>query len=229
MTKLRATVSNQVFIGCPWKTVRPKYEKISDALNKKFPVSFAIIGREREHRAEELLGIIKSTLEKSSKAIFDATNSNANVSLEFGYAEAKDIDSAIYFCTHGRTGAKGAATAIISDLAGMRRKDYKNEIGLHRLLSEFCQNHPYTTRFEKLMRSKKSGTNRHKKKKFRALALKIIHFIDNKNQVRRDDIIDAITANDRYKYAEVDECIKRLHSHSLIIVSQGRYSDVRIA
>ena len=159
MAKQRETISNQVFIGCPWKTVRPKYERLSDALNKKYPVSFIIIGREREHRAEELLGIIKSALESSSKAIFDATSSNANVSLEFGYAEAKGIESAIYLCTHGRTGGKGAATAIISDLAGMRRKDYKNETGLRRLLSEFCQNHPYTTRFEKLMRSKKSGAN----------------------------------------------------------------------
>ena len=39
MTK-RSVIPNQIFIGCPWKTIRSKYSKFIDNINKKFPLSF---------------------------------------------------------------------------------------------------------------------------------------------------------------------------------------------
>ena len=41
-----AAIPNQVFLGLPWKTVRPKYERITQKLRKKYPLSFVIVGRE---------------------------------------------------------------------------------------------------------------------------------------------------------------------------------------
>jgi len=36
-TDVGDVVPNQVFIGCSWKTARPKYERIIDDLKKKYP------------------------------------------------------------------------------------------------------------------------------------------------------------------------------------------------
>ena len=68
-----AVIPNQVFLGIPWKTVRPKYESIIDKLRKTFPISFAIVGRQDNQDAEDLLEVIKKRLLTSSYAIFDAT------------------------------------------------------------------------------------------------------------------------------------------------------------
>ncbi len=95
------TVRNQVFIGCPYSTVRPKYERIIKELKKKYPICFEIIGRTTNPEAMELLDLIKIKLGSSSAAIFDATGGNANVSLEFGFAEAKNIPRHIYISDHG--------------------------------------------------------------------------------------------------------------------------------
>lgn len=129
MAKSKTTViPNQVFIGCPWKTVRPKYERLILKMRKKYPLSFIIIGREEDQDADDLLAVIKQKLLSSSYAVFDATTGNANVSLEFGLAEASGIDRALYFCTH-KAGSRQSApdSAIIADLAGKRRVQYKQE------------------------------------------------------------------------------------------------------
>ena len=117
----RPVITNQVFIGCPWRNVRKKYLAITEDLKKSFPLHFVIIGSEVSHTAEDLLTFIKTKLENSSSA-----GGNPNVSLEFGYAEGRNIESSLYISTHG-TSRKSQATAIISDLAGKRRKEYKNE------------------------------------------------------------------------------------------------------
>jgi hypothetical protein len=119
-------IPNQVFIGCPWRTVRKKYIEIAEEMKKKFPLHFVIVGSEAAHTADDLLNYIKSKLENSSGAIFDVTGGNPNVSLEFGFAEGRNIESTLYLSTHGKTSPK-SASSIISDSAGRRRKEYKNE------------------------------------------------------------------------------------------------------
>lgn len=142
----KEVILNQVFIGCPWKTVRKKYVELREETKKKFPIHFVVVGSEVGHSAEDLLNLIKSRLETSTSAIFDVTGGNPNVSLEFGFSEGRNIESALYISTQGKT---GRLSTIISDLAGKRRKEYKNEKSLSRLLSEFCKNHPYTVKCEK--------------------------------------------------------------------------------
>jgi hypothetical protein len=96
----KGNIPNQVFIGCPWLSVRPKYEEAIHELRKKYPLSFVIVGRYDGQDAEDLLAMIKERMDSSSYAIFDATGGNANVSLEYGYAEAQGLRRAIYLSTH---------------------------------------------------------------------------------------------------------------------------------
>ena len=75
-------IPNRVFVGLPWKNVRPRYERAIDWLSIRSPLSFVIVGRGDNQDAQDLLEVIKSKLESSSYAVFDATAGNANVSLE---------------------------------------------------------------------------------------------------------------------------------------------------
>src|SRR5262245_7472246 len=84
----RAVIAHQVCLAIPWKSVRPRYEKCVDYLRSRSPLSFIIVGRADRQNADDLLEVIKERLESSSWAVFDASGGNANVSLEYGYAEA---------------------------------------------------------------------------------------------------------------------------------------------
>ncbi len=120
-------IANQVFVGCPYKTIRAKYERAIDELNKKFPLSFVIVGRGDGQEAEDLLELIKERLFSSSQAIFDATAGNANVSLEFGLAETDDMPRTLYLSCHAAAKRGSKDLAIIADLAGKRRSQYTQE------------------------------------------------------------------------------------------------------
>lgn len=220
-------ISNQIFVGCPWKTVRNKYEKLIEKFIKKYPLSFIIIGRSGDQKAADLLEIIKEKLNNSSAAIFDATYGNANVSLEYGLAEASEIPRAIYKSQHRGSNNSSGDSAIISDLAGRRRNEYKTMNGLENLLGPYAKNQPYTIKFEKCLKKNFRSLKKGEKKRYRALALKIIHHLDDKGNVRRADIVQNLTSLD-YKEKEITEWLKKLHSSRLIYCSEGRYSTVSI-
>jgi len=223
-------VANQVFVGVPWKAVRSRYEKTIEKMRKRSPLSFVIVGRDDRQDAEDLLAVIKDRVLSSSYAIFDATGGNPNVSLEYGYAEAVDLPRILYLSTHGaaRSGARDAP--IIADLAGKRRNQYKQQATLSKLLNEFSAKHAYTVRFERFMASTFRRAGKGKKKRARALALKVIHSIDGSLQVRRADIVQQLQADvSRYSAADIDEMIKRLHRAKLIRSQQGPYARVQIA
>jgi hypothetical protein len=172
-------IPNQVFVGLTWKNIRSKYEKVISKLHSSFPISFTIVGRNQNHDADDLLEIIKDKITSSSYAIFDATDGNANVSLEYGFAEALDLPRALYLSDRKR-GISTAMQPIISDLAGKRRLHYKTEAKLKSLLEDFCKNHAYTKRFSNFIRSSTNRVRRGQKRSFRTLALKLIHVLDGK-------------------------------------------------
>jgi hypothetical protein len=227
MSKKKDIVSNRVFIGCPWKTIRPKYLKIVKRLEHSFPIHFVLIGRESDQRAEELLTLIKKNLLSSSMAIFDVTGGNPNVSLEYGIADASDVQRMIYLNVHGHHKAD-RDSAIIADLAGQKRKQWKNEQSLTRLLNEFSRTHNYTKRFEAFLSKTTSKLTRHEKKSRRTLALKAIHFLNDKDQVRRTDIVESLLG-EGYNEDETETVLRSLHAEGLIFVASGRYSQVRIS
>lgn len=221
-------IPNQVFVGCPWKNIRKKYVKVSDKLGQKYPQSFILIGREEAQSAEDLLKEIKEKLFSSSYAIFDVTGGNANVSLEFGYAESEGIERALYLnVRESQNQSFKKDSAIISDLAGKRRNHYKTEKTLQNLLEAFCKAHPYTKRFEKTIKQAFSRKSKGTKKSYRTLSLKAIHFLDNKTIVRRDDLTQQLQG-DGYKTRDIENVLKALHKSGLIRISRGKYADVEI-
>lgn len=229
-TPATAVITNQVFIGCPWKQIRLRYDTITSNLSKSSPLSFILIGREDDQSAMNLLTVIKAKLLSSSYAIFDVTGGNPNVSLEFGIAESMEIPSALYLNTHKALRKIAYDSAIISDLAGKRRKQYSQESGLLKLLRDFCKTHPYTKRFEGCLQKGLSKFTKGNKKRYRALALKLIHFLDNKERVRRDDIVQFLKSLQpgAYEDQEINEIFSVLKKSGVIKITVGRYSVVSI-
>jgi len=220
---------NQIFIGCPWRGILPKYEAAIPKLQQKFPIAFAIVGRGDSQDAKDLFDIIKVRIVASSFAVFDATGGNANVSLEYGFAEAHDVPRALYTCTHKAT--KKAAkqdTAIISDLAGKTRNHYSQNNDLKNLLAGLCKNHEYTKRFEKFMVTKFKRKSKGEKKSARALALKIIHSMDGHLSRNRPDVVHDMKQIG-YKDSEIDDMLYRMRVAQLINVSVGNASQITIA
>ena len=221
-------IKNRVFIGCPWKTMRQKYLGIVDKLEHKFPIHFILIGREQDQRAEELLQLIKKNLLSSTIAIFDVTGGNPNVSLEYGIADASEIDRVLYLNVHERNKSSSKDTAIIADLAGQKRKQWKTEDGLNQLLTEFCKLHNFTKRFESIFKKVTGSLTRHRKKSFRTLAIKMVHFLDNKETVRRSDFIEHFRA-EGYLEKDIEFLLGKFNEKKLLSVSTGRYSDIIIS
>ena len=221
-------VPNQVFLGLPWKTVRPKYERIVEGFRKTFPLSFVIVGREDNQDAEDLLEVIKKRLLTSSYAIFDATGGNANVSLEFGFADAKAVPRILYLSTHKASKRASKESPIIADLAGKKQNRYAQTTGLEKLLRQFSQGHAYTKRFEQFL----SGFRRRskgEKKRIRSLCLKIAHQLDGEGKARRTDVVQSLLADpSQYRRDEIDDMILRMHNAGLITSVQGPYSIVTV-
>lgn len=193
------------------------------------PLFFVIVGRDDIQDARDLLDLIKLRIDSSSYAIFDATAGNANVSLEYGYAEARDIKRALYISAH-KASQKVKEQPIISDLAGKTRQQYKNEPALKRLIGTFSGLHPYTKRFEAFLDRSFRRRSKGEKKRLRALALKVIHSCDGNTSVRREDVVQQLLSDvSHYSRGEVDSMIKELHRAGLIYTARGRYSSIEIS
>lgn len=222
-------IANQVFLGMPWKLVRPKYERTIDKLKKSFPLSFIIVGRDESQDAEDLLEVIKRKLVTSSYAIFDATGGNANVSYEYGFAEAMDIPRALYLSDHQHAKKATKESPIISDLAGKKQNRYKQETGLHKLLTHFASDHPYTKRFESYLKKRSRLFAAGRKRRLRTLALKIIHQLDGDGTARRSDVVQTLLAEATgYKREQLDTEIYEMHRAGLIESIQGPHSRLTI-
>ena len=220
-------IANRVFVGLPWRNVRPRYEKCIDKLEQKYPLHFTLVGRKDAQDAEDLLQVITDRIDTSSYGIFDATGGNANVSLEYGYAEAVDLPRALYLSTHKRA-AGGKGGTIIADLGGKRRVEYTNEGSLRSRLDAFSRGHDYTTRFEAFLQKRVRAKKRGEKKSHRTLALKLIHYLDGKAKVRRADMVQSLQARG-YSEEEISDMLAKLHKEGLLKVSRGRFSEVRVA
>lgn len=227
-TTKREPIPNQIFVGLPWKNVRPKYETVIDKLSKRYPIFFTIVGRDDQRDAVSLFEVIKARIESSSYAVFDATGGNANVSLEYGYAEGIEVPRAIFLSAHKASRKGSASDPIISDLTGMRRVQYKNEAGLLRELAKVAADHDYSKRFESALRSIVKGWAKGDKKSGRSLGLKLIKALDGKVKMRRADLLQHIQALG-YNKNEIDHMLKSLHREGVLKCTVGKYSETYVA
>lgn len=221
-------IPNQVFVGLPWKNVRPKYEGIIQTLVKKYPLYFTIVGRDDGQDAKALFEVIKARIASSSYAVFDATDGNANVSLEYGYAEGIEVPRAIFLSAHKAAQKVSAGDPIISDLTGMRRVQYKTEKTLATELHKLCRDRDYTKRFERTLRTILKNKSKGSKKSSRALALKLVKALGGKDRMRRAELVQHLQAQN-YSEKQIDSLLKGLHAGGVLKVSVGKYSDVSVA
>jgi hypothetical protein len=165
----------------------------------------------------------------SSYAIFDATGGNANVSLEFGFADANEIPRALYLSVHRASKQASRESPIIADLAGKKQNRYTQAASLEKLLRQFCRDHPYTKRFEQFLTSSFRRRSKGDKKRLRTLGLKIVHQLDGDGKARRVDVVQNLQADiSGYTRGEIDDMILRMHTAGLIESIQGPYSTVTV-
>jgi len=223
----RDYIQNQVFVGLPWKNVRKRYDNVIPKLERKYPVHFTLVGRNDGQDAADLFEIIKQRIEASSYGVFDATGGNANVSLEYGYAEGLEVPRAIFLSAHKAANRNSAGSPIISDLTGKRRVQYKTEQTLLKELERLCREHDYTRRFEKALGNILKNKPKGDKKRRRGLALKAIRALDGKPKVRRAELMQHLQA-EGYIESEVDEMLSRLNAEGVLKCTVGRFSEAYI-
>lgn len=224
----KEAIPNQVFVGLPWKNVRQKYDRIIRELEKKFPLHFTIVGRDDSQDATNLFALIKERIASSSCAVFDATGGNANVSLEYGYAEGIEVPLFLFLSAHKAAQKNRVENPIISDLVGTRRVEYKTERTLSVELHKLCREHDYTKRFEKAVTLAARGKRQGPKKRTRTLTRKIIRVLDGKKKVRRADLILELQTQG-YSKIETGKTLKKLHDSGVVNCKVGRFSEVSVA
>ena len=209
-----------MFIGCPWKTIRPKYERIfaKKTFRRRNPLLFVIVGRDGNQRAEDLFAEIKRQIDSSSCAIFDVSGGNANVSLEFGYAQGLEVQSYVFVNEHKKFESdRKPNAAIISDLSGVRRNPYKNEQTLEKLIRQFADQHEYTLRVAKIA-SKHRLTAGEK-----AALMSVPRAFADFTRMRRADLRQKVKAESGYGDEVVGKAIDIARRNKLIRISVGQH------
>ncbi len=232
----RKYILNQVFVGYPWRRIRPMFEKRIELLHRYYPIHFRAVGRGHAQTSTDLFEEIKRQIERSSGAIFDVTGGNANVALEFGYAEALALDVVLTVNVRrspgGRRRRDEPSSAIISDLRGKRMNLYRSQRVLDTILLRYTQAHPYVRRFESVC---KAHLSPHGKR----VLLYIIRMFDDREVIRRDEVVERLisqfpTAKKKVEgskkrgYKWVDRLPELLRNNKLISITRGRYSQVSI-
>lgn len=220
-------IPNQIFVGLPWRRVKPKYDRCIAKLHRSFPIYFHVVGNRDSQDAEDLLQRIKQAIDSSSYAIFDATGGNANVALEFGYAEAVSRSRALYLSDHKRSAPSGQAS-IISDLAGKKQNRYKNESQLYELLYKLAKGHAFAVQYDRALRKLTKGKSKAETKRIKTASLKVIRVLDGRQTCRRIDVVEALDMAG-LTTAQINRTLKGLRKHKIIRVTAGRFSVVRLA
>ena len=222
MPPTRNVVPNRFFIACPWKSIRPKYEQVVNELREEFPVDCVIVGRTTGQDAQELWTLIKKQIEESVTCIFDATGSNANIALEFGYAEALGKRCVLAICEHCKTTVNRDPT-IISDLAGKVRTQWKTVTSLKEMLRREFEENSFIARFQDFVGSAKYG-----KKKSR-VAVSAIRELSGRQRMMKPDLIVAVQRTfATYNSIDVRGVIDELGESGILAIKRGRHGGVSV-
>jgi hypothetical protein len=160
------TKIQQVFIGCPFsKDVRRFYDRLKTDLEKETPLSVVLADTVPTTSADYLLKHITDLIRESAGCIFDATGNNPNVSLEVGIAHTVPVDFILALKTRkprktkrkSSAAAEAEVKAIISDLQGKSRIEYKTYNGLREQLEKrYLPQVPYIKRWNQFKKDHKS-------------------------------------------------------------------------
>lgn len=164
MPTTEPVIENQFFVGVPWKGIRAKFESVISELKKQYPVHCVIFGRTTGQGADDLWQSIQREIRASAGTIFDVTDSNPNVALEFGYTEAigKQRMLTQYERKPRKLPGKTQHASIMSDLAGKVRVPYKTEGSLKTALAREFDRNPYVVRFKQWAKTQRLGKREEK-------------------------------------------------------------------
>jgi hypothetical protein len=159
---------HQVFIGCPYKTnVRGNYDRLKADLEGETPLHVVLADTGSITSSDYLLDYIMSLISDSAGCIFDATDGNPNVSLEVGIAHTLPVNYLLAISTRKkRTKAQreaekeaeteGEIKAIISDLQGKNRVEYKQYPALKtEVIRRWLNQLPYMQRWNQFKKEHK--------------------------------------------------------------------------
>jgi len=218
-------IENQFFVGVPWKRIRPKFEGVIDKLKDEYPVHCVIFGRNTGQDADDLWRSIQREIQASAATIFDVTGSNANVALEFGYAEA--LGKQRVLTRYERKARKGqtarATSSIMSDLAGKVRVPYKNIAALTKAIQKELDRNPYVVRFHNLAKANRWG------KRKRKVAIAIVHQLDGGRRLRKPELtVNVETLFPNMTTVDIPKLIDEMGAGKLLVIKRGRKGGVYI-
>lgn len=224
MAKSTGVIENQIFIGVPWRGIRPKFEKALAQLAEEYPLHCVIFGRNTTHDAQDLWNSIKAEIDRSASTIFDLTGSNPNVALEFGYAEALGKRRVLTRDEAKKQASSAARTdSIMSDLAGKIREPYKSVITLQKVLASEFDRNPYIVRYKQTAKSMKWGA---KKKR---VAIATARLLAGGKKMSRPNLMIAIEAEfSTYKSFDFKALIDEMHANDLLIIKRGKHGGVSL-
>lgn len=227
MPNSATVIENQIFIGVPWKTIRPKFETVLSDLKDEYPVHWVIFGRTTTHDAQDLWDSIKTEIDRSAGTIFDLTGSNANVALEFGYAEALGKRRVLTKHEASTRNSKKKATkksvpdSIMSDLAGKIRAPYKSTVALKKTLKQEFDRNPYVVRFKQVAKTKKWGLRK------KRVAIAITQHLSGGKKLSRPNLTLAIEAEfSTYKAFDFKALLDEMNEGKLIVIKRGMHGGV---
>lgn len=150
----------QVFIGCPFrKNLRANYDRLKKEIEAETPLSLVLADTGQVTSTNYLLQHITQLISDSAACVFDATGGNPNVSLEVGIAHVLPADYLLTVSTRKprtpsekqaekEASAQGEVRAIISDLQGKNRIEYKNYKALRKGVEDrFLSGLPFMKRW----------------------------------------------------------------------------------
>ena len=224
MASVRNVIKNKIFIGVPWARIRPKYEEAVKALCDEYPADCVIMGRNTEQEAKELWDLICRHIEESASAIFDATGSNPNVALEFGYA--KGVGKRCVLARNERKPREGGRTnawSIMSDLAGTVRAPWKTVKGLRKILADEFRQNPYVRDFLIFVRRHRYGARQKK------VAVAAIRELAGRRRMRKPDLMLALEQRfPNVTTVDMPKVVDQLVAAGLLIIKRGRYGGISI-
>jgi hypothetical protein len=217
----------QVFIGCPFlHAVRKNYDRLKGELEAETPLHIVLADTTAVSSTDYLLEHITSLIRESAACIFDVTGGNPNVSLEVGIAHTMPADFLLALYTRKpraqQTSEKelreaGEVKAIISDLQGKNRVEYKTYGVLKdQLVSRFLVRLPYMKRWNDF---KKRNTSLVKH------ALQVFDDVRSSGRSLRPRVIAALEGTG----IDADNLLTALVGTKLITVKRGRAGGIYYA